>query len=185
MITIKFPNRREFDARLNNVLRGVRRAVVNSMNRAGTVGRREITTRISGATGVKQKLVRGGLKKTDRASFNRPELTIRTLSHGIPAREYRHSIESSGDNPTRGRIRVAWVTGGGKIAAGFINPFGRRKAPLRTRTHKGQLPQPQLAYGPSIAAAFTAMPKQAVEKSVVDAFTVNVRGDIKKQLSRL
>ena len=161
------------------------RGVINSINRAGTVGRRESIRQITSTTGVKAKLIRARMS-TRRAKLRRPTLRVRPSSQGIPAREYPYQVErvGFGRNKTRGRIRVPWVGARTKIAAGFINPLSERKRPLCTRNHKGKLNVPEMAIAPSVAAAWKALPKGAIERQTEQALRDNLKRDIPAQIAK-
>ena len=87
---------------------------------------------------------------------------------GIPATEYKYSMKKLA--PTRAQILVDWL-GGQKLAAGFINPLGKAKHPLRTRSQKmlsnsknytyRKKTEPALA--PSLAKLYLSLPEGEVE----------------------
>lgn len=88
---------------------------------------------------------------------------------GIPVREYRYSMRRITD--TRAQILVAWVGGGTKVAAGFINPLGKSKMPLSSRSQKAARGGKVYTYrkrkmtealGPSLATAYLALPENEV-----------------------
>ncbi|MBL4796732.1 MAG: hypothetical protein JKY50_04925 [Oleispira sp.] len=60
-------------------------------------------------------------------------------SGGIPVKEYSYTSRTSGVNATRSQIIIDWVTGGQKVAAGFINQYGQRKTPIATRSRRTTL----------------------------------------------
>lgn len=186
MIGIKVNGLPEFKGKLNQLPRAIVRGVVNSINRTGTASRKQVITQVSGATGIKAKLLRQRLG-SKRASVNRPDLLIWPSSAGVDVKEYRYHMERVGavKNITRARIRVDWLNSGRKIAAGFINPLGKKRAALRTRASKGTLKVPKGAIGPSVAAIWKAMPKQPVETYARRVLLENITRDVPSQISKV
>ena len=191
MIRVEIGGLQQASQRLSRVERAVLRGVYNAINRSGTAGRKEAVARISTATGISKKTVRASFFRPKRAGFKRSTYFSGASSAGIPINEYRYTMErvGYGRNKTRARIRVGWVTGGEKIAAGFINPFGRRRLGLRTRGKDGKRlltpDTPAEALGPSIAAAFKAMPARPVEDAIVNAFGRFAPASVNTQLARI
>jgi len=165
---------------LDGLSRGVLRAARNGMNRSITVGKRHTAAEIATGTGLKKKQVRGALA-SKRAGSRNPAARLVASSRGLPATDYPVRVQrvGYGKNATRGRIVLPWF-GREKVAAGFINPLGKKGAPLRTRSHKGKFTRPRPAVGPSVAAAFTAMSKSRVTKVTRDATVENIKADLKK-----
>lgn len=87
-------------------------------------------------------------------------------SAGVPVTRFRrYRAQGVGNNATRARILVGWAGGQWKVAAGFINEYGARRAPLSTRLRaniKGGSKVPGAALGPSVAALFKALPDNEV-----------------------
>lgn len=171
--------------KLGKLPRAIGRGLINSMNRTNTAGRRFTTDYIASSTGIKKKTVRGRLA-IRRAKTRLPAARMVPSSQGVEIHEYRYRLErvGYGRNKTRGRIRVNWVGNTTKIAAGFINPLGNKQAPLRTRSYKGKFAKPRAAVGPSVAAAWKAMPKQPVTIHTRDVLLANIQKDIPKQIGR-
>jgi hypothetical protein len=129
-----------------------------------------IMSELSGGTGIARGIVRKNARIT-RASAKWPGAKIYFSSAGIPVEEYRYSRKGAGANTTRSQILVDWVTGGQKVAAGFINQFGKRQMPLSTRNEKRKggktytygKSQMTTAMGPSLATAYLNLPENEVQ----------------------
>jgi hypothetical protein len=130
---------------------------------------------ISGGTGIGRGVIRKNARIT-RASVKWPGAKIYFSSAGIPVEEYRYSRKGAGANAARSQILVDWITGGQKVAAGFINQFGKRQMPLSTRNekrkggktytyNKEEYGQEQMtaAMGPSLATAYLDLPENEVQ----------------------
>lgn len=184
MIDIRIDGIEALGSQLQRLPKAVLRGSVNSMNRAGTVSRKYVVDQLSAFTGVKKKLLRRRFYRKN-ASLQKPTSAIAPSSAGVPVAEYRYSMQriGTGKNKTRARIRVSWP-GGSKVAAGFINPLGKQKRALSTRTSKALAGIPRSAIGPSVAAAWKAMPKGGVESVTTDALVKNLRNDIPKQIAK-
>jgi hypothetical protein len=126
---------------------------------------------VSGKTGISRAFVRRQARVT-RASKKYVGARIFFSSAGIPVEEYNHSRRNAGANSSRSQILVDWVTGGQKVAAGFINQHGKRQQPLSTRNEKrkgqktytygkGKMTD---AMGPSLAAAYLDLPEHEVRR---------------------
>ncbi len=118
-----------------------------------------LMSELSGGTGVARGVIRKNARIA-RASAKWPGAKIYFSSAGISVDEYNYSRKSTGVNATRSQILVDWVTGGQKVAAGFINQLGKRKAPLSTRNVKNKMTD---AMGPSLAAAYLDLPENEVQ----------------------
>lgn len=127
------------------------RALVNTLNKGASFGRRLIVVPAAQATGLRRKVL-NGMIPLQRAKTKNLEARIKPSSAGIPVPEYRWRHVATGKHPTRHRILVGWP-GGEKVAAGFVNPFGTYKAPLTTRlyAYRGDKSL-YVALGPSAAA---------------------------------
>lgn len=90
---------------------------------------------ISAKTGLSHGVIRRH-SKIHNANRRYNGAHIMFSSAGIPVTEYEFTSRTSGLNATRSQILVDWVTGGQKVAAGFINQYGQRKAPLATRNQR-------------------------------------------------
>lgn len=165
--------------RLNISERTLASTRTNALNRAATRIRRQIVDEIRQPTGLKRKTVNAGIA-IHRAGTQRDYALIIPESQGIPVSAYRYTFQPVGSAPTRARILVGWP-GGQKIAAGFINPRGRQRAPLRTRSHRGPMPRPRPAIGPSIAAAF----REVVTPTAIDQYQERVAEELRRGLERL
>jgi hypothetical protein len=110
-------------------------------------------------TGVGRGVIRKNARIT-RASAKWPGAKIYFSSAGISVDEYNYTRKSAGINATRSQVLVDWVTGGKKVAAGFINQLGKRQAPLSTRNVKNKITD---AMGPSLAAAYLDLPENEVQ----------------------
>lgn len=125
---------------------------------------------VSGGTGISRGIIRKNARIT-HASAKWPGAKIYFSSAGIPVEEYNYSQKTAGINATRAQILVDWVTGGKKVAAGFINQYGKRKMPLSTRnekrkggkTYSNGKGQMTAAMGPSLAAAYLDLPENEVQ----------------------
>lgn len=134
-----------------------------------------IISELSGKTGISRGVIRKNARIA-RASAKWPGAKIYFSSAGIPVEEYNYTRKTAGINATRSQILVDWVTGGKKVAAGFINQYGKRKMPLSTRNEKrkggktysynkdeyGQ-EQRSAAMGPSLATAYLDLPQNEVQ----------------------
>lgn len=126
---------------------------------------------VSRQTGISTGVVRrqASIKK---ASNKYPAARINFSGAGILVRDYKHSYRVTGGNGTRAQILVNWIGGSKKVAAGFINARGQRQAALATRNskttkggktytyNKGKMVD---ALGPSLAAAYLAIPENTVQ----------------------
>lgn len=186
MIGVELEGEAKLYRGLGKFERAVKRGVYSSINKAITPGRQMIVQRIASTTGISPKAVRGRLP-VKRAGFKRANAFMSPSSYGVPIEEYTYKARRlpGARGRTRAQILVNWVGGQTKVAAGFINPSGMREAALRTRTHKGELPKPESAMGPSVAAAFKAAPKQGILETVVDVFLGKASEDIPRQISRV
>lgn len=88
-----------------------------------------------------------------RAGRRRTDARVIPSSSGIPIIQWpgwKYSVIT----PTRGRIFIRTLKGR-KLAAGFVNPSGRKGLPLRTRGFKGANGKSlKPALGPSVAYFF-------------------------------
>lgn len=130
-----------------------------------------IVRTVSGKTGIGSSVVRRNARLY-RASKKYPGARIAFSSAGIPVSNYRYQSRVVDARHNRSQILVDWVTGGQKVAAGFINEQGKRKSPLSTRNQKrkgqkvytyrkGQMTD---AMGPSLAAAYLDLPENEVQR---------------------
>lgn len=129
-----------------------------------------LMSELSGGTGIGRGIIRQNARVA-RASAKWPGAKIYFSSAGIPVEEYNYTRKAAGINATRSQILVDWVTGGKKVAAGFINQLGKRKMPLSTRNEKrkggktysygkGQM---TAAIGPSLATSYLDLPENEVQ----------------------
>jgi hypothetical protein len=129
-----------------------------------------LISEVSGGTGIGRGVIRKNARIT-RASTKWPGAKIYFSSAGIPVEEYNYSRKAPGINATRSQILVDWVTGGQKVAAGFINQLGKRQTPLSTRTEKRKGAKTYTygkgkmtaAMGPSLATAYLDLPENEVQ----------------------
>ncbi|AQZ96558.1 hypothetical protein ACFSB1_10725 [Halopseudomonas phragmitis] len=120
------------EARLATVNRSIEPVLRGALNTTATSARRERYTKPLRVALPSRRLNRRLVIK--RARRGRMDARIIPSSSGIAVTEYSRW----GFDPIdRTRARV-WVMGpsGKKIAAGFVNPSGRRQAPLGTRSEK-------------------------------------------------
>lgn len=130
-----------------------------------------IVRTVASKTGVSSAVVRRQAR-IYRASKKYPGARIAFSSSGIPVTHYRYQSRVVDARHNRSQILVDWVTGGQKVAAGFINEKGKRKTPLSTRNErrKGQKVysyrkgQMTAAMGPSLAAAYLDLPENEVQR---------------------
>lgn len=126
---------------------------------------------ISAKTGVASAVIRRNARLY-RASKKYKGARIAFSSSGIPVENYRHQSRVVDARHNRSQILVDWVTGGQKVAAGFINERGKRQSPLSTHNQrrkgqkvytyrKGQMTD---AMGPSLAAAYLDLPENEVQQ---------------------
>jgi len=157
MIKIDIPNANRIVQTFEVLPRELKRATVSGINKTITDVRKELTDDIATPTGIKKRIVRGGLR-VKRAQQKRQVATIRPISAGIPVAQYRYAVERKPENPTRGRIWVGWPRGR-KLAAGFVNPLARigNTGPVRTRIGKRLLRRPIPALGPSVATLWKSI----------------------------
>jgi hypothetical protein len=129
-----------------------------------------LISEVSGGTGIGRGVIRKNARIT-RASTKWPGAKIYFSSAGIPVEEYNYSQKAAGINATRSQILVDWVTGGQKVAAGFINQLGKRQTPLSTRNEKRKGAKTYTygkgkmtaAMGPSLATAYLDLPENEVQ----------------------
>jgi len=121
---------------------------------------------LSRESGIKQSVVlRNMVAKPADKKY--PAARVNFSGAGILVKDYSHRHRVvGGAGGTRAQILVDWV-GGTKVAAGFINARGQRKAALSTRNSKttkrgktytyrqGKLMD---AMGPSLATLYQALP---------------------------
>ncbi|MEH6564640.1 MAG: hypothetical protein V7756_04865 [Halopseudomonas sp.] len=114
-----------------------------------------------------------------RAGTKRHEARIIAASSGVEVPEYARW----GYTPISPTRAVVWVAGlnGHKVAAGFVNPAGSKRAPLRTRSsrkakvaklggaqrdYRYNTARPETALGPSLAYWFQSVVSQGAIKRV-------------------
>ncbi len=126
---------------------------------------------LSGETGISRSVVLRNMA-LKRANPRYPDARINFSGSGVLVRDYRYRSRVVDARHNRAQIVLDWV-GGTKVAAGFINPRGRKKTPLSTRSsrttsrgktytyNRGRLVD---ALGPSIASAFKALPEDQVQQ---------------------
>lgn len=111
--------------------------------------------------------------KLKKATAKYENARINFSGAGVPVSEYNYRQQRVSE--TRARIIIDWV-GGQKIAAGFINPKGKKAAPLSSRsqrttkngkTYVYKNTRPEEALGPSIATLYQALPGDGIEKEAV------------------
>lgn len=90
---------------------------------------------IGSKTGLSSGVIRSNAKVYG-ANKRYPGAHLMFSGAGIPVEEFDYTSRTSGINATRAQILVDWVTGGQKVAAGFINQYGKRKAPIATRNER-------------------------------------------------
>lgn len=144
---------------------------------AGTAAARDLRNtwlqqQLTGATGIPVTVVQKAMR-VQPANNQYPDARINFSSSGILARQYIHRTRLIDARHNRAQIIVNWI-GGTKVAAGFINPLGRRKQPLSTRNQKTTKNGKTYTYrngvladamGPSIATAYQALPVSDVEQA--------------------
>lgn len=158
------------------------RARINGINRTATeVRREEIVLPMSRDTGIKRKILNDRIR-IERAQRGKETARIVPSSAGIPVPEYRYRMQPTA-HPTRARILVDWP-GGKKVAAGFINPLGKRQAPLRSYNHKGKLSPPETALAPSAAALFKVVVTDEVRGRAADRLQINVDRALMDQIKK-
>jgi hypothetical protein len=130
---------------------------------------------LSGSTGLSSAIVRKGAV-VKAATVKYPSARINFSSSGILVREFNWRARRT-NHPTRAQILVDWIGGSEKVAAGFVNPRGAG-VPLSTRNQraakngkvytyrKGKMTE---AMGPSLAAAYLALPESDVASEAVIA----------------
>ena len=139
-------------------------------NAARTLRAEYLTQALSSQTGVSVRIVRSRLN-VKKATQQYPAARVNFSGAGVLVRDYKYTLQRvSGGGGTRARLIVNWV-GGKKLAAGFANPRGSQRTPLATRNSKttsrgktynyrtGKMVD---ALGPSMAAAYLAMPQGQV-----------------------
>lgn len=146
----------------------VARAQRNACNRTATAVRRMLAARIQAGTGLPDAFVRGRIR-IYRAGGNFGDAKVVPSSAGVPVDRYVWRFVPQPKVMSRATIFVRWF-GGEKPAAGFVNPLGKRQAPLRTYSKREGRPgksgtsraavayvykteKPESALGPSVAAA--------------------------------
>lgn len=147
----------------------IQRAGRSAVNKTLTVIRKKLVNQIHQDTGISRKRLRARFR-TKRAGLRRRVGYVVAESWGVPAHWYR-GVTYEPVSRTRARVYVPWVGGGRKLVSGFINPSGKKRAPLRAWTHKSKLRVPETALAPSVAAV--------VKQIVDDGF----RDDVRKVLA--
>lgn len=137
--------------------REAKKAAIAAVNATAAEVRKEMLNETKQATGIKMRTLQQR-SRIRRASNRRAYTEVLASAEGIPVKEYRYRAQSTAI-PTRAKI-VADFIGGQKIAAGFINPLGKHKSPLRSKNHKGKLKRPESAIGFSLASAFSRLRQQ-------------------------
>lgn len=151
MMNVELSGLAEFEAAINVLPVQAGKLAAQVLNDEGRELKRQAGAEFSAATGVPLAFFRDRIA-VRLAEASQLEARVVASSAGLPARAFRHSFELAG-HPTRARIVVAWLKGQ-KLAAGFINPRGAQKAPLRTRGKHAAPDQPKDALAPSAAALF-------------------------------
>jgi len=173
---VEFRGAGEALERLTGLNAQVKRAEVNAINALSTIAKREFVEDINDATGIKKSLIRKSIASS-RASSRKPMAQLLPSSKRVPVTQYKYKPNLS-PHPTRARIVIDYI-GGEKKLAGFINPKGRKKAPLR-RKGKGV----RYAYGPSIASTFklllTGDRHSSYQKRIAELFEEKLDDQINK-----
>lgn len=138
--------------------------VVNTA--ASSIRRKLLVSAMSAKTGIDAKLLTNRIH-IRRATAGRAEAIIAPSSAGIEVTHYDWHYTPVPGSLTRAQIKVKWITGI-KTAAGFVNPHGKQKLPLRTRTDGGKPYKPQAALGPSAAAQFKVLVDSDVRQAAQD-----------------
>lgn len=174
---------RDLAQRLNLSPAEFLRAMRNSSNRTARTARRELVVQIQQLTGIKRKILNANIRVlTMRGKWR--SARVAPSSEGIPISDYRYSFQPINNSKIRARILVDWVSGGKKVAAGFVNPLGQQRAPLRTRSAKGKLARPEPAIGPSVAAMFPYLLDSTFVNHISDVLQANFAEDLGKQGAR-
>ena len=122
---------------------------------------------ISSGTGIKSKtIMRYSYIKKATAKYENARINF--SGSGIPVTEYKYRLKRITD--TRAKIMLEWL-GGEKLAAGFINPKGKKRAPLSTvnrktkgsKTYTYRQGKMENALGPSLATIFLDMPQGMIK----------------------
>lgn len=82
----------------------------------------------------------------------------------------------------RARALVPWVNGKRKVIAGFVNPKGRAKRPLRSRSHKGKLQNLRTAIAPSVASMVKEYYREAQLNKGADRLLNNLSAELEKEV---
>lgn len=141
------------------------RALKSAVDASARDIRRDLLMKaIQQATGLKRKLLNDRLAlRYDRPKGRKgSNIGIGVLGYsarivpsakGIKATEFRDvGMEMVNASRNRARATVPWVDGTRKVIAGFINPKGKARHPIRTRNRNGKLKQGRTALAPSVAS---------------------------------
>lgn len=132
-IQIRLQGVEEQAGRLRDAERAVGRIEARVVNEVAAETRRDALLKpIREATGLAATQLNKRITLR-RARIGNPVAEIRADGSGIPATLFRFWVEQV--TATRGRIRVPWV-GGSKLVAGFVNPRGEQRLPLRSYNRK-------------------------------------------------
>lgn len=166
-LTVNITGLTEALADLRATASEIDKACVKAVNEAASEIRRKLlVSAMSARTGIDPKLLTQRIY-IRRATAGRAEASIAPSSAGIEVTNYDWHYTPVPGSVTRAQIKVKWITGI-KIAAGFVNPHGKQKLPLRTRTDGGKPYRPHEALGPSAAAQFKALVDSGVRQSAQD-----------------
>jgi len=141
----------------------------NASSRAATLMRQGyLVQAMTSATGLSRRTIMR-YSYVKRATPKYESARINFSGSGIPATEYKYSLKRT-SVATRAQVLVEWL-GGQKLAAGFINPLGKAKHPLMTRSQKTTrngksytYRKPlQTALAPSLATLYLSLPEGEVD----------------------
>ena len=131
-----------------------------------------LVSMIRGEVGISRNVIMR-YTKLKKATAKYEHARINFSGAGVPVSEYNYRQQRVSE--TRARIIIDWV-GGEKVAAGFINPKGKKAAPLSSRnqrttkngkTYTYKNTRPEEALGLSIATLYQALPSGDIEKEAV------------------
>lgn len=162
---------------LNNIGRDGDKVAREAATRAATLLRQNyLVSLIKEQTGLKRSVIMD-FSYVKKATPKYAHARINFSGAGIPVLEYRYQTRRLSD--TRAQILVDWL-GGMKVAAGFVNPKGKNKVPLSSRsqrtTKNGKTyiyrnTKPEDALAPSLATIYLDIPRQAIERESQDALS--------------
>ena len=160
---------------------------------ATDIRREMLVEPIMASTGLKRKILNDRLMlRFDRGPATKNSVEFAGGEHsarivpsakGIRVTEFK-GWRTDAIDKTRARILVPWVVGGMKVAAGFVNPSGKKQKPIRTRSRKKALPFARTALAPSVASMLKALYNDRFIGDASDRLAERFELEISKELNK-